>query len=275
MPKDSRTTSAPVLLLNPPKSGVPLLTAALAVVLAVGYGVLLGYVFEVSDVGQAITFILYFAGLGAGVAFAVRCCPASAGIGIFSFAVVPVVFTRIGGWTEWPQPIVTLAAAGGVAFGIFLLAVGAETLLRWPKSIQSLLTARDAVGGVFLGLVLTLVVFIAWAPPETIYRSLWMQLIHYVVIATRGLLLVASGLIPVLFITRKRVITPAVVVGSVYGIAILPGGTGYTIWSATPEFLAEYGIILLILALAAGFVELAGRMFFSHLLKPELISLGQ
>lgn len=264
-----------VVVRDPAASGAPLLAAVLAVLLAVGYGVVLGHALRVPDPGPAVSFVLYFAGLGAGVAFAVRCCPTAAGIGAFAFATVPALFTWVAPRTGGSQPIVALDAAGGIAFGVFLLAVAFETLARSPGSLGSLVGARDAVAGALVGLVVTLAVFVARTPTETVYRSLWVQLLGYVFVAAWGLFLVATAVVPVLFLTRRRVFTPALLVGAVYGLAALPGGTGYTVWSATPGFLAEYGVVLLALAVAAGFVELAVDAFVGRLLQTDPIPVGR
>jgi len=196
---DNADSPETVIPRDPPGSGVPLFAAVLAVLLAVGYGVVLGHTLQVPDPGPAISFVLYSAGLEAGVAFAVRCCPTAAGLGAFAFATVPALFTWVAPRTGWPQPVVALDAAGGIAFGTFLLAVAFETLLRSPESLASLARARDAVAGALLGLVVTITVFVAWTPTETVYRSLWVQLLGYAFAAAWGLFLVATSVVPVVF----------------------------------------------------------------------------
>lgn len=246
-------------------SGVPLLAALSTVALAVGYGIVLGYAPEPPAPGAAVTFALYFAGLGAGVALAARSYPASAGVGVLAFAAVPILLPRIVGLPNGPGPIVEFATSGGVAFGVFLVAVGAETLLRRPDAVLSLLSARDTLLGAVAGAGLALATFLAWTPPETVYASLWVEVLDSVVVATRGLFLVASVLVPVLFLARRRVVTPLLLAGGVFGIAALGGGDGLTVWSATPTFLAVYGVLLLGLVLAAGLVELAIRGMLASL----------
>lgn len=246
-------------------SGVPLLAALSTVALAVGYGIVLGYAPEPPAPGPAVTFALYFAGLGAGVALAARSYPASAGVGVLAFAAVPILLPRIVGLPNGPGPIVEFATSGGVAFGVFLVAVGAETLLRRPDAVLSLLSARDTLLGAVAGAGLALATFLAWTPPETVYASLWVEVLDSVVVATRGLFLVASVLVPVLFLARRRVVTPLLLAGGVFGIAALGGGDGLTVWSATPTFLAVYGVLLLGLVLAAGLVELAIRGMLASL----------
>ena len=90
-----------------------------------------------------------------------------------------------------------------------------------------MLTARDAVGGMLVGLVATVAVFLGWSPPDPVYRSTWVQLAHYGIVAVRGL------------------------------------------------FLAEYGIVLLVLAVAAGFVEPAASVLLGRLPNAGLDALDQ
>jgi hypothetical protein len=69
------------------------------VVLAVGYGAVLGCALEVPEPGRTLPFVRFFAGLGAGVAFAVRRHPASAGIGALASVLVPPLLARFGART--------------------------------------------------------------------------------------------------------------------------------------------------------------------------------
>ena len=92
-----------------------------------------------------------------------------------------------------------------------------ESALPLPGSVRSVLTVRDAVGGMLVGLVATVAVFLGWSPPGPVYRSTWVQLAHCGIVAVRGL------------------------------------------------FLAEYGIVLLVLAVAAGFVGLAVSVLLGRL----------
>lgn len=273
MSPDSSGGTEYVPLRRVPDSAIPLLGATLSVLFAVGYALGLGYVLEMAALGEVLTFVLYFGGLGAGIGFVARRYSISAAIGVVALTIIPALYTWAGGWASWPQAVVSLASAGGVAFGIFLISVGFETVLRKPKSVLSLLTARDTRVGIFLGLFVALVVFGAGTPPDIAYRSVVVQAGHYLIIGSRGLFLVASVLVPVLFITRKRVISPALLVGSIFGIAAFGVGRS-TVWFVTPESLAEHGIAFLALALGAGFIELSFRALFTRVQKMRGRSLG-
>lgn len=273
MTKDPTDTTENVPLWNSPESGIPFLLSAFSVIFAVGYALVLGYVLELTDIGEALTFVLYFGGLGAGIGFVAREYSISAGIGVIAFAIVPALYTWVGGWADWPQAVVSLSSAGGVAFGIFLISVGCETIFRWPKSFSSLLSARDTHVGILLGLFLTLVTFAVWSPPETVYQSVLMEVAQSLIIATRGLFLIASVLVPTLFITRKRVITPALLIGSLIFTAVFRDA-GSTVWSVTAESFAEYGILFLVLVLGAGFIELSCKSLFARIKKMRLSGLS-
>jgi hypothetical protein len=241
----------------------PLAGALLAVAAAVAYAVVLGFALERPDLDQAATFALYFGGLGAGVRFARRRAPVSAWVGVAAFAVVPWLLTWGFGLNRG-RSVTALSAAGAIAFGVFVLAFGSESVLRWPSSVRSLLSGRDALAGAVLGAALALAVFLSWTPVTTTYGSVWLRGVHYVVVAMRGLFLVAAVTAAVLFATRKQAVTPAVLVGGAFAVAFLGDGRGSAVWSATPDYLADFGVVVLTLAFAAGLVELAVRAFVAR-----------
>ncbi|WP_436906749.1 hypothetical protein [Halosimplex marinum] len=245
------------------KSDRPLAGALVVLAAAVAYAVALGFALELPEPTQAATFALYFGGLGAGVGFTCRRAPTSAGVGLVAFAVVPWVLTWGFGLNRG-RPVTALWSAGAIAFGVFLLAFGSESLLRWPSSVRSLLSGRDALAGGAVGAALALAVFITWTPVPTTYGSAWARGIHYVAVATRGLFLAAAVTAAVLFATRKRTVAPGLLVGWASGVAFLGDGRGTAVWSATPDYLAEFGVVVLALTLAAGLLGLAARGFLGR-----------
>ncbi|WP_135365500.1 hypothetical protein [Halosimplex halophilum] len=254
--EDASTSSHPLTTVD--GSDRPLVGALLAAAAAVAYAVVLGFAIELPDPAQAATFVLYFGGLGAGVGFTRRRAPTSAGIGVVAFAVVPWVLTWGFGLNRG-RPGTALWSAGAIAFGVFLLAFGSESLLRWPSSVRSLLSGRDALAGGAVGAVSAVAVFLSWTSVPTTYGSAWIRGIHYVAVATRGLFLVAAVTAAVLFATRKRTVAPALLVAWAFTVALLGDARGTAVWSATPDYLAEFGVVVLALTLAAGLLELAVR----------------
>ncbi|QPV61931.1 hypothetical protein I7X12_14375 [Halosimplex litoreum] len=240
----------------------PLFGALLAVAAAVAYAVVLGFSLERPGPGDAATFVLYFGGIGAGITFARRRAPASAWVGAVAFAVVPWLLTWGVGLNR-ARSATALSAAGAIAFGVFVLALGSESVLWWPAAVRSLLSSRDALAGAAVGAVLTLAVFGSWTPVTTTYGSVWLRGTYHVFVATRGLFLLAA-VVAVLFATRKRAVAPATLVGGVFAVAFLGDGRGTAVWTATPDYLADFGVVVLALALAVGLLELAVRMFVAR-----------
>lgn len=168
-----------------------------------------------------------------------------------------------------------LSAAGAIAFGIFVLAFGSESVLRWPAAVRTLLSSRDALAGTAVGAVLTLAVFRSWTPVTTTYGSVWLRGSYSVVVATRGLFLVGAVTAAVLFATRKRAVAPALLVGGAFAVAFLGDGRGTAVWSATTDYLADFGVVVLALVLAAGLLELAVRVFVVRLADSDPTPVGR
>lgn len=238
----------------------PLAGACLAVVAATAYALVLGHAPETGPASETARFVLYFGGLGAGVAFAGRRFPVAAGVGVLLGATWPVLVSGFGVVPmEWPYPFTTLYRAGGLAFGGFLAALCWEAAVFDAVDLRTLARARGTYAGLAIAVPTVTWIFALSTPAPVVFHSMIVHAIYQVTVLLRAAALVAALLVAVLFLTRRLVVAPALLGGWTVASAAIPTGGEPSVLAANPDFLVGHAFSLPVLLAAVGLVELACR----------------